>query len=147
VWGAFTDRHAILRVEPDRHDDPARDLLADSSAIVTSDRWWAYGHLPVGRRQVCWSHLQRDFAFHADGQGTERELGEHGLAICDQLFWAWEIFQHTADRAELKRSVRALQRELKPILRARLKEGPLPPRPALRAQHPEDLARAVDVRR
>jgi transposase len=117
LWGAFSDRHAILRIEPDRHEDRARDLLADSSAIVTSDRWWAYSHLPVGRRQVCWSHLQRDFAFHAEGLGIEHELGEHGLRICDELFWAWEIFQHTGERPELKRRVRALQRELKPILR------------------------------
>lgn len=117
LWGAFTDRHAILRIEPDRHEDRAKDLLADSTAVVTSDRWWAYSHLPVRRRQVCWSHLQRDFAFHAEGRGAERELGEHGLRICDELFWAWEIFQHTGDRPGLKRRVRALRRELKPLLR------------------------------
>jgi transposase len=117
LWGAFTDRHAILRLEPDRHEDRARDLLADSTAIVTSDRWWAYGHLPVRRRQVCWSHLQRDFAFHAEGRGIEKQLGEHGLRICEEVFWAWEIFQHTGDRRELKRRVRALRRELKALLR------------------------------
>jgi transposase len=117
LWGAFTDRHAILRIEPDRHEDRAKDLLADSTAIVTSDRWWAYGHLPIKRRQVCWSHLQRDFAFHAEGRGIEKELGEHGLRVCEEVFWAWEIFQHTGDRSELKRRVRALRRELKPILR------------------------------
>jgi len=117
LWGAFTDRHAVLRVEPDRHENRAKDMLADTTAIVTSDRWWAYSHLPVRRRQVCWSHLQRDFAFHAEGRGVEKELGEAGLRICDELFWAWEIFQHTGERAELKRRVRALQRELKPILR------------------------------
>ena len=117
LWGAFTDRHAVLRIEPDRHEDRAKSLLADTTAIVTSDRWWAYSHLPVRRRQICWSHLQRDFAFHAEGRGVERELGEAGLRICAELFWAWEIFQHTGERAELKRRVRALQRELKPILR------------------------------
>jgi transposase len=117
LWGAFTDRHAILTVEPDRHEDRAKALLADTQAIVTSDRWWAYGHLPVRRRQLCWSHLQRDFAFHADGRGAERELGEHGLRVCEEVFWVWEIFQHTGDRPELKRRVRALQRELKPLLR------------------------------
>jgi transposase len=117
LWGAFTDRHAVVRVEADRHEDRAKDLLGSSTAIVTSDRWWAYGHLPVGRRQVCWSHLQRDFAFHADGRGIERELGEAGLKICEQLFWAWEIFQHTGDRCQLQRRVRTLQRELKPIMR------------------------------
>jgi transposase len=117
LWGAFTDRHAIFRVAADRHEDRAKDLLGSSAAIVTSDRWWAYGHLPVARRQVCWSHLQRDFAFHAEGRGVEKELGQAGLRICEQLFWAWEIFQHTGDRRELQRRVRALQRELKPIVR------------------------------
>jgi transposase len=117
LWGAFTDRHAILRVAPDRHEDHAKDLLGNSTAIVTSDRWWAYGHLPIDRRQVCWSHLQRDFAFHAEGRGIEKELGEVGLRVCERLFWAWEIFQHTGERDELKRRVRALQRDLKPIVR------------------------------
>ena len=117
LWGAFTDRHAILRIEPDRHEGRAKELLADSTAIVTSDRWWAYNHLPVRRRQVCWSHLQRDFAFHAEGRGIERELGEHGLRICEEVFWAWEIFQHTGDRRELRRRVRTLRRQFKPIVR------------------------------
>ena len=116
LWGAFTDRHAVFAIASNRHEDHARDLLADTTAIVTSDRWWAYGHLPVKRRQVCWSHLQRDFAMHADGLAAEKQLGEHGLRICEGLFWAWEIYQHTDDRAELKRRVRKLRRELKPIL-------------------------------
>ena len=116
LWGAFTDRHAVLAIAASRHEDHARDLLGDSAAIVTSDRWWAYGHLPVKRRQVCWSHLQRDFALHADGLAAEKELGEHGLRICEQLFWAWEIYEHTGERAELKGRIRKLRRELKPIL-------------------------------
>ena len=116
LWGAFTDRHAVFAIAADRHEDHARDLLGDSAAIVTSDRWWAYGHLPLKRRQVCWSHLQRDFAAHADGLAAEKDLGEAGLRICEQLFWAWEIYQHTGDSADLKRRIRVLRRELKPIL-------------------------------
>jgi transposase len=116
LWGAFTERHAVFAIAPNRHEDHARDLLADSTAIVTSDRWWAYGHLPVKRRQVCWSHLQRDFAAHAEGLAAEKQLGEAGLRICDELFWAWEIYQHTSDRTELKRRIRVLRRELKLIL-------------------------------
>jgi hypothetical protein len=45
---------------------------------VTSDRWWAYNHLPLKRRQVCWSHLQRDFVAHAEGLASEQEFGEAG---------------------------------------------------------------------
>jgi transposase len=116
LWGVFTDRHAIFEIHPGRHEQHARTLLGDTAAIVTSDRWWAYTHLPLKRRQVCWSHLQRDFAHHAEGLTSERELGEHGLRICERLFWAWEIYQHTHDRTELKLRIRAIRRELKPIL-------------------------------
>jgi transposase len=117
LWGAFTSQHAVLTVVADRHEDHVRELLADSAAIVTSDRWWAYGHLPLARRQVCWAHLRRDFQAHAEGLGAEKEFGEHGLRVCEELFWTWEIYQHTRERKELKRRIRLLRRELKPILR------------------------------
>ena len=117
LWGAFTERHAVLRVRADRHEDHARELLASTTAIVTSDRWWAYSHLPLKRRQICWAHLRRDFKAHANGLAAEKAFGEAGLRICEELFWAWEIFQHTRDRTELRRRIRALRRELKPILR------------------------------
>ena len=84
---------------------------------MTSDRWWAYNYLPLRRRQICWSHLQRDFQAQAEGSGAEKELGEAGLRVCEQLFAAWEIYQHTGQRDELKRTIRLSRRELKPILR------------------------------
>ena len=117
IWGMFTDRYAILQITASRHDDHAKQLLGSSSAIVTSDRWWAYNHLPIRRRQICWSHLQRDFEFQAEGRGSDKLLGQAGLAVCKELFWAWEIYQHTGDRPELKRRVLVLQRELKAVLR------------------------------
>ncbi|MCA1678601.1 MAG: IS66 family transposase [Actinobacteria bacterium] len=124
LWGAFSARHAVLQIAPGRHEDHARELLADSSAIVTSDRWWAYAHLPVRRRQVCWAHLQRDFKAHAEGLAGEKAFGEHGLRACEQLFWAWEIYQHTGDRRDLKLAIRTLRRELKPILRTNSGKAP-----------------------
>src|SRR5215207_10115757 len=124
LWGAFTDRHAVLRVRADRHQDHAKQLLADTTAIVTSDRWWAYSHLPLKRRQICWAHLRRDFKAHAEGLAAEKAFGEAGLRICEQLFWAWQIYQHTHDRRDLKLAIRALRRELKPILRTYAGKAP-----------------------
>ena len=91
---------------------------------MTSDRWWADGHLPAGRRQICWAHLQRDFQAHAEGLAAEREFGQAGLASCAELFWAWEIYQHTGERRELQRRVRLLRRQLKPILRRHAGKAP-----------------------
>ena len=117
LWGAFTRRHAVLHIAASRHEDHLRELLADSHAIVTSDRWWAYNHLPVPRRQVCWAHLRRDFQAHAEGTAVEKEFGQAGLRVCDELFWSWEIYQHTRERKELKRRIAILRRELKPLVR------------------------------
>jgi transposase len=117
LWGAFTKRHALFVVAPDRHEDHAKSLLAHTEAIVTSDRWWAYAHLPLRRRQLCWSHLKRDFQAHAEGLAAEREFGELGLELCERVFWAWEVFAHTRERRELKRTIRQLQRTYKPIIR------------------------------
>ena len=93
-------------------------LLADTSAIVTSDRWWAYAHLPLARRQLCWAHLRRDFQVHAEGLASEKEFGAAGLQLCERVFWAWEVFAHTHEPRELKRTVRSLQREYKPLIRS-----------------------------
>ena len=117
LWGVFDDRYAYLHVAADRHEDHAKELLADTDAIVTSDRWWAYSHLPLARRQLCWAHLKRDFAAHSEGLSSEREFGEQGLELSERVFWAWEVFQHTADRAQLKLTIRRLQREYKPIIK------------------------------
>jgi len=118
LWGAFTGRHAFFQVAPDRHEDHAKGLLADTGAVVTSDRWWAYTHLPLRRRQLCWAHLRRDFKAHAEGLAAEKEFGEAGLELCERVFWAWEVFCHTRDRRELKRTVRSLQRTYKPTIRS-----------------------------
>ena len=117
LWGIFDDRHAYLHVAAGRHENHAKELLAETDAIVTSDRWWAYSHLPLARRQLCWAHLKRDFAAHAEGLDAENEFGEQGLELCERVFWAWEVFQHTADRRALKLTTRRLQREYKPVIR------------------------------
>jgi transposase len=118
LWGLFDRRHAYFEIASDRHEDRARELLADTQAIVTSDRWWAYVHLPLRRRQLCWAHLRRDFKAHAEGLAAEQEFGEAGLELCERVFWAWEVFAHTGDRHELKRTIRSLQRTYKPIIRS-----------------------------
>ncbi len=116
LWGMFTARHALFHVAADRHEDHAKELLAGHEGIVTSDRWWGYNHLPLARRQICWSHLRRDFKAHAEGLSAEKEFGEHGLALCERVFWAWEVFQNTHDRAELECTIDTLASEYEPII-------------------------------
>jgi len=52
LWGALTERAALFRIAPDRHEREARALLGeDFVGIACSDRWWAYNYLnPSGAR-------------------------------------------------------------------------------------------------
>jgi transposase len=117
LWGALTSRAAVFRIAPDRHEREARALLGEGFAgVACSDRWWAYNHLDPERRQVCWSHLLRDFTAQSEGLEPEKSFGEAGLAIAGRLFSAWDEFQRGGDRALLIERVAPLQHELKPLL-------------------------------
>jgi transposase len=116
LWGAFADEAAILRVAPSRHREEAEALLGESEAIVSSDRWWAYDHLDPARRQVCWSHLLRDFRFHAESPlAHQSEFGEACLRIAEGVFEAWRTFQHAGDRRRLRREVAPLECKLRAL--------------------------------
>jgi transposase len=117
LWGATTPTAAIFRIAPDRHEREAIWLLGeDFEGVVGSDRWWAYRGFDPARRQVCWSHLIRDFTAHAEGLAAQQQFGDRGLAIARRLFRAWECFGEHGDRRRLRREVAPLKRELKALL-------------------------------
>jgi transposase len=84
---------------------------------VVSDRWNGYEHLDPHRRQVCWSHIKRDFARHADGLGEQKTFGEHGSALSRRVFHAWRAYQHEHhDRDRLAAELAPIQTELRGLL-------------------------------
>jgi transposase len=117
LWGAFTEGAAVFRIAPDRHRREADALLGEEfSGIACSDRWWAYNAFEPECRQVCWSHLLRDFTAHAEGSAAQKDFGEAGLRAAERLFAAWQQFQQDSDRPALKRAIAPLKRELRTLL-------------------------------
>jgi transposase len=117
LWGAVTPQAAVFRIAPDRHERELAALLGeDFSGVLGSDRWWAYRGFDPARRQVCWSHLIRDFTAHAEGLAAQRRFGETGLEIARRLFEAWDRFQSHGDRRRLRCEVAPLRRELEALL-------------------------------
>jgi len=57
-------------------------------------------------------------AAHAEGLATEKEFGERGLELCERVFWAWQIYQHTGERRGAEAHDRSLQRTYKPTIRS-----------------------------
>ena len=114
--GACSPTSTPFSSRASRHEDHAKALLADTTAIVTSDRWWAYA--------ICPSRAARSAGHTCGGTSTRtpkasapRKSSASRPALCERVFWAWEVFQHTGERRELKRRSTILRRELKPALR------------------------------
>jgi transposase len=85
--------------------------------IVISDRWNGYAHLDPQRRQVCWSHVRRDFRRHADGLAEQKTFGEAGVELSDRVFGAWRAYQHNHhDRTRLTVEIAPIQTELRQLL-------------------------------
>jgi transposase len=104
LWLAATGTVAVFVIHGRRGLTGLQALLGETiRGILCSDRWSAYGCVPAERRQVCWSHLKRDFAGLA-GRGTAaaRWLAEVGLATGGLLFHWWNAYRGgTISRAEL----------------------------------------------
>lgn len=117
LWAALTSTAAVFRIAPDRHRRQAEALLGEHfPGIACSDRWWAYDYLDPERRQVCWSHLVRDFTAHSEGLAAQKAFGEHGLLLAGRLFHAWDEFRERGDRALLLERVAPLKQELRTLL-------------------------------
>ena len=94
-------------------------LIGAYPGIVVSDRWNGFEHLDPDQRQVCWSHLQRDFRRHADGLAEQKTFGERGLELTGGVFAAWRAYQHEHhDRDRLAAEIAPIQTELRRLLEA-----------------------------
>ena len=115
---SFETPQAVLRIAPDRGKKHLHGLVGDAFAgVVGSDRFSAYNSLEPERRQVCWSHLRRDFTFHADlGLGPQEAFGLDGLEVSWNVFHAWKQFQQDGDRAALEQRVEAIKEQMRPLL-------------------------------
>jgi transposase len=118
LWGAFSKRTAVLRIAPDRGKAHLHGLIGDDFAgVVGSDRFTAYNSLEPERRQVCWSHLRRDFTFHADlGSGPQEAFGLDALEVTWNVFHAWKQFQQDGDRDALQQRVATIKAQMRPLL-------------------------------
>ena len=118
LWTATTPGAAVFLIAEHCNREQFDALIGTGyPGIVVSDRWNGYSHLDPTQRQVCWSHLQRDFRRHADGLAEQKTFGERGLELTSRVFGAWRAYQHKHhDRDQLKTEIAPLQTELRQLL-------------------------------
>ena len=81
LWTASTAGAALFQIAEHCNREQFQALLGPFPGIVISDRWNGYEHLDPHQRQVCWSHIQRDFRRHSEGLAEQKTFGEQGLEL------------------------------------------------------------------
>jgi transposase len=117
LWAATTSGASLFEIAEHCNREQFDELIGTFSGIIVSDRWPGYEHLDPDRRQVCWSHLQRDFRRHSEGLAEQKAFGERGLELTGRVFAAWRAYQHHHhDRARLLADLVPIQSELRTLL-------------------------------
>jgi transposase len=111
LWVGATPQVAVFSIQSTRGAAGVKQLLGETvTGIVGSDRWSAYNWLDTELRQLCWSHLQRDFQKLVDRQGESAQIGQDLLAQSEQLFILWHrVRDGTLGRSEFQVQVRPIQ--------------------------------------
>jgi transposase len=118
LWTASTPEATFLQIAEHCNREQFNALVgAAYPGIVISDRWVGFEHLDPNRRQVCWSHIMRDFRRHSEGLGEQKAFGEQGLELTHRVFAAWRAYQHEHhDRDRLATELAPTQTELRQLL-------------------------------
>jgi transposase len=117
LWTASTPGATFLQIAEHCNREQFNALIGAYPGIVISDRWNGFEHLDPDRRQVCWSHIQRDFRRHSEGLAEQKTFGEQGLELTRRVFAAWRAYQHDHhDRDRLAAEIAPIQTELRQLL-------------------------------
>jgi transposase len=119
LWVAATSLVTVFLIRCSRGGQVAKEMLGETfSGILNSDRWSAYNWLPVFLRQLCWSHLLRDFQAFVERGGESQRIGEAILAQSDQMFdWWHRIRDGTMSRAAFQMKMKPVQQKVGELLR------------------------------
>ncbi len=118
LWVCVTALVTVFLVRAGRGKRAAKELLGEGfRGILITDRWAAYNWVDTVRRQLCWSHLKRDFTSFLDYGPEAKRLGEKLLAERRKLFRLWHrVRDGTMTRAELQLTTRPVRRRILSLL-------------------------------
>lgn len=108
AWAVVQPKLAIYTIMPSRARYVAQALIGHQpGGWLVSDRYAVYDWVDVQRRQVCWSHLLRDFRRISERAGLAASLGRRLLGLGYLMFRWRERGQHTEREFEpLQRRIR-----------------------------------------
>ena len=119
LWVATTPLVTVFRVACSRGADIAREMLGnDFAGLLGTDRWSAYAWVDAARRQLCWSHLDRDFQSFIDRKDAGASIGQRLLRQSQKMFRLWRrVRDGTLSRPEFQDRMRPVRKRILALLR------------------------------
>jgi transposase len=119
LWVLATQHVTVFLIDLHRSADVAKKMLGtDFKGILNSDRWSAYNWLDTRYRQLCWSHLQRDFQAFVERGGDSQKLGEALLTCAHQMFTGWHLVKKgSCSRTQFQDQMQPLRTQVGELLR------------------------------
>lgn len=119
LWVVVTALVSVFAIRPTRARKWAQELIGEQfRGILTTDRYAAYAWKPPGERQVCWSHLRRDFERMALTPGEAGKMGGNLLRQAEAVFDRWHRIRDGAIQdATFRRYMRPIMARVGALLR------------------------------
>lgn len=90
LWVATTALVTVFLLSLSRGSKVAKQLVEEEyKGLLVTDRWCAYNWFDPKRRQLCWSHLLREFEKWTLRKGESTRWGQHLLLQTRRLFHWW----------------------------------------------------------
>jgi transposase len=120
LWVAVTARTTVFTIAAKRSAAVAGAILGSRpNQVVTSDRHSSLQWIDPAWRQICWSHLNRDFQAMIDRGGPGATTGRTLLRLSKRMFrWWHRLGDGAIDGWRFRRIAARLRREVKAALEA-----------------------------
>ena len=118
LWVTVTRLATVFTIARNRSGEIAVALLGSRDGqVVSSDRFSAYEWIMASWRQVCWSHLRRDFQAMIDRVDEGEPVGPRLLSLSNRLFHNWHrVRDGTLDWGGFQGRMTRLRPEVKQAL-------------------------------
>jgi transposase len=117
LWTVVTKHIVVFQIHKERSTKAARALLGKIRGVLVSDRYSSYGFWTLWLRQICWSHIIRDFVAIAERGGQSQRIGDSLLEESRRLFaWWHRVRDGTLTRERFQVYVRSLKKRVLALL-------------------------------
>jgi transposase len=109
---------AVFIIRASRGANVIKDILGSTFlGILCTDRWSAYAWMAAILRQVCWSHLIRDFTKISERSGKSRKLGKELLDCSKKMFKYWhKVKDGTMTREQFQKLMKPIRKRVEILI-------------------------------